>query len=906
MGSAEAASGATAAAERQHRGPPPQPLPQAASEAPAANAVTEQAEAEAEDVRPPVAASSVTMPLPAANTSLCRRTAVSDCGRAEPGPSGIPAPPPPHPPPPLPPPSSHAPPNAPAPAPVPLQPPILIFDSSRPQLRRRSGQQPPPSTTTTTTAATATAIGPPRRHASVSFSIPTGTRGAGPGSASGSGSGSGASGPRGDALLPRARSSIDGTRPPPSEAPPLLGLGPGLGSPGPRRHGLLGLFSALRSPSASSLSAVSTPRGPYSPALLPSPRLGVGPGPGSVPGSGGFMRSPSGSALRRSDSAAAPGMHRSPSGGVGCLGGSNGPSPRGSGSGTGGGGGGGGGTSRLAALWTWRMAQEQQQRRTAGAAPSGVGGGGAGGGSGRSPAGNAAAAATAAGKALPGKPGAGAGGQAVDKPRPPPPLLPAQAPVPPPPPPPPPSGGGAAAGWRSLPASPPALARVRGMDAGAGGGGVGSCAATPGASPRAEGCPSPAPSGGSSAALARWHRAVAAVGEVAALHSRAATLADRRAKPSDRFFAAVTLALQREAWERLPLAAASPHRALLAHYRQKKADGAFRSGWERLEAEFVITGTVVFDWCTPARMGEHWPLLTCGLLAAASLLFFFMAAHYPYWVALQRQGPCARASADVAQRCWAAVFPTRTSGPPFLWDVLRGTDPPSTSLASPTSSASSPLASSNPAKALLAPAAGAAASSALVPSLTRLSEPYLRAWGGRYAPDLLRRGQGYRWLTSSMLHTSFRHLAANMALLAVLGWQMEIKYGTPRLAAVWLAAVVGCSGGCFGLLGLFVADLLLNLPTVRRPILRCACVGVLLGWLAYTLAQQQGGLSNMSHLGGLLCGLLPALVILPRLASERCEAAWPAVGGLALVVWFSVLPAWLYAVRLPQAAEHCA
>lgn len=62
----------------------------------------------------------------------------------------------------------------------------------------------------------------------------------------------------------------------------------------------------------------------------------------------------------------------------------------------------------------------------------------------------------------------------------------------------------------------------------------------------------------------------------------------------------------------------------------------------------------------------------------------------------------------------------------------------------------------------------------------------------------------------------------------------------------------------------------------------------------------------MSHLGGLLCGLLPSFLILPRLGSERWEAAWPLVGFTSILVWFSVLPAFVYTQRLPGVGERCA
>ena len=53
--------------------------------------------------------------------------------------------------------------------------------------------------------------------------------------------------------------------------------------------------------------------------------------------------------------------------------------------------------------------------------------------------------------------------------------------------------------------------------------------------------------------------------------------------------------------------------------------------------------------------------------------------------------------------------------------------------------------------------------------------------------------------------------------------------------------VVGASGGAFGLLGLFAADTALHWRRLRRPMLRCALVGVLLGLLVFALAAQQVG-----------------------------------------------------------------
>ncbi len=70
--------------------------------------------------------------------------------------------------------------------------------------------------------------------------------------------------------------------------------------------------------------------------------------------------------------------------------------------------------------------------------------------------------------------------------------------------------------------------------------------------------------------------------------------------------------------------------------------------------------------------------------------------------------------------------------------------------------------------------------------------------------------------------------------------------------------------------------------------------------------RVQASLSHLSHIGGLVCGLLPSFLVLPRMGSERWEAAWPLVGLVGTLAWFAALPAYLCAVRLPAVAGGCA
>lgn len=136
--------------------------------------------------------------------------------------------------------------------------------------------------------------------------------------------------------------------------------------------------------------------------------------------------------------------------------------------------------------------------------------------------------------------------------------------------------------------------------------------------------------------------------------------------------------------------------------------------------------------------------------------------------------------------------------------------------------------------------------------------------------------------TSSCLHTSY--LPACLPACP------------PPPPLLRVAQVVGASGGVSGLVGLFLADMLLNFETIPRPILRSLAALCLLAYFAYA-SLSSPSTSHISHAGGLICGLLPSFLILPNLKSERWEAVLPLLGGASILVWFVVLPVWLYRVR---------
>eukprot|EP00877_Chromochloris_zofingiensis_P014440 jgi/Chrzof1/924/Cz01g33230.t1 len=381
--------------------------------------------------------------------------------------------------------------------------------------------------------------------------------------------------------------------------------------------------------------------------------------------------------------------------------------------------------------------------------------------------------------------------------------------------------------------------------------------------------------------LQRWRAAVTLVLETQKLQRQADILQCPKSRPRDRFAAAVWLAMQNTLWSRL--LARNPHKHLLVEYVAKKRAGQFASVWDRIDTELYLTGALIFEWCTPARMGQHWTVFTLLFFLAEWSTFFFMAGQFPYFMAYTRHHKCMAALRDqqpITDITCPGVWMTTTLDWQYMveWIVNAPSSP------------------------------------------HEFNFSFMRAWGGRYAPDIAS-GHAYRWFTAQFVHINFQHILSNMLLFVFLSGLMEAKYGSARIIIVWFVSVlggaflscalenpciqvVGCSGGCFGLFGLFIADMVLNFESVRRPILRSLCIIAFLCYFLYT-AFSQAYVSHISHIGGLVCGLFPAFLCLPHLSSERWEALLPLIGVSAVLGVFVALPVWLYKIALPDTLILC-
>lgn len=218
----------------------------------------------------------------------------------------------------------------------------------------------------------------------------------------------------------------------------------------------------------------------------------------------------------------------------------------------------------------------------------------------------------------------------------------------------------------------------------------------------------------------------------------------------------------------------------------------------------------------------------------------------------------------------------------------------------------------------------------------QFSAPFLRRFGGRYNPDL--RHRGYEWFTSPFLHQHFIHLFSNVMLLLIIGCEVERRYGIARTAVTFVltalagnllsavaeaecAVVVGLSGTVFGLLPLYTVDIIKHWRDMTAPALQVFFFVVFFITFCASIIRQPQGISHLSHVGGLVMGLFPALLfqyhVLPHhddtfslhhfrvkaTTLERIECALPIVSLVLTATYFTVMFCVFYLAVFPHI--HC-
>ncbi len=185
-------------------------------------------------------------------------------------------------------------------------------------------------------------------------------------------------------------------------------------------------------------------------------------------------------------------------------------------------------------------------------------------------------------------------------------------------------------------------------------------------------------------------------------------------------------------------------------------------------------------------------------------------------------------------------------------------------------------------------------------------------WGGNAASEV-QRGQVWRLLAATFVHSGIVHLVMNMLGLWTIGQTAERIYGHWVFVAVYLGSAlagsalslhfsaqttvsVGASGAVFGLAGLVLVAVLRHRDSMPRLFGKQMLRGMGF-FVLFSLAQGflQAGVDNAAHVGGLLAGALVACIlpVRPDPLRSRVQVWWRAllavatmatlVGGLVLL-----------------------
>jgi len=142
-------------------------------------------------------------------------------------------------------------------------------------------------------------------------------------------------------------------------------------------------------------------------------------------------------------------------------------------------------------------------------------------------------------------------------------------------------------------------------------------------------------------------------------------------------------------------------------------------------------------------------------------------------------------------------------------------------------------------------------------------------WGASYGPSTFS-GQPWRLIASAFIHYNFSHIGYNMAVLALLGSEVEKRFGRFKFFVIYLFAAIagsclslllspvgagaGASGACYGMGGALLAYLMLQKNGYKPfPLSWFGVVGLLYLAQSFYFATM-GGAGSANHIGGLIAG----------------------------------------------------
>lgn len=180
-------------------------------------------------------------------------------------------------------------------------------------------------------------------------------------------------------------------------------------------------------------------------------------------------------------------------------------------------------------------------------------------------------------------------------------------------------------------------------------------------------------------------------------------------------------------------------------------------------------------------------------------------------------------------------------------------------------------------------------------------------WSNFQCEDL--RPQVWRWFTYQFTHVGLPHVGMNCLLLVMMGVPLEGLHGWWRVGLMFNAGVfggamnyfltdahsfvVGCSGGCYALIGIHFADLIINWRDKKFRYLTLTFLITMLGAdIGNYLISGEKNISHAAHVGGAVAGLATGIILCRNLNRRPCERLLEGTAGLAIV--FLTIAAWIW------------
>lgn len=179
-------------------------------------------------------------------------------------------------------------------------------------------------------------------------------------------------------------------------------------------------------------------------------------------------------------------------------------------------------------------------------------------------------------------------------------------------------------------------------------------------------------------------------------------------------------------------------------------------------------------------------------------------------------------------------------------------------------------------------------------------------WYGANIPDLIRKGDIYRLLSSVFIHANLMHLFCNMYALYVIGPQLESYLGRFKYLAVYLisgvtgnllsmafssSVSVGASGAIFGLFGsllYFGYHYRVYLGTIlKSQLIPLIILNLVIGFMIPNI-------DNAAHIGGLIGGILMTIALGVKYKSSNFEK----INGIIVMLIYAIFLSYIAFVGL--------